>query len=150
MKNEPVESIPRAVIDLGFATYIPKKYIPIDRQRMDAYRRIAVTKNTIDLEQIRDELADVYGPIPDEVNMLLELSELRIKASKHNIKSIVTYGLNLIFTFEGNHNKNDLKMFENVSGKIRISDGKTIYLQLTKNFLEPKIFHSKHRFFIFN
>ena len=138
MKNEPVEPIPRASIDLGFAMFIPKKYIPIDRQRMDAYRRIAVTRNAIDLRQIYDEFADVYGPVPEEVNMLLELAELRIMASKHNIKSIVTYGLNLIFSFEDHYKKSDQKLFDNVSGKIRIRDEKTIYLELTKNYFEPR------------
>ncbi|MHC4331646.1 MAG: transcription-repair coupling factor, partial [Planctomycetota bacterium] len=44
MRNEPVESIPTAVVDLGFATYIPKNYVPIDRHRMDVYRKIAVAK----------------------------------------------------------------------------------------------------------
>jgi len=138
MKNEPVESIPHAAIDLGFAMFIPKNYIPIDRQRMDAYRRIAVTRNNEDLRQIRDEFADVYGPIPEEVNLLLELADLRIMAGKRKIKSIVAHGLNLIFSFENNHTKSDLKLFENISGKIRIDDEKTIYVQLTKNYFEPR------------
>ncbi|MBN1974765.1 MAG: transcription-repair coupling factor [Sedimentisphaerales bacterium] len=138
MKNEPVELIPHAVIDLGFATYIPKNYIPIDRQRMDAYRRIAVTKNNDDLQQIRDEFADVFGPVPDEINMLLELADLRIMAGRRNIKSVIASGLNLIFSFENNYTKNDLKLFENVSGKIRIHDEKTIFIQLAKNYFEPR------------
>jgi transcription-repair coupling factor (superfamily II helicase) len=138
LKNEPVEPVPHAAIDLGFATYIPKNYIPIDRQRMDAYRRIAVTRNIDDLRQIRDEFMDVYGPIPDEVNMLLELADLRILASRHNIKSIITSGINLIFTFDNNYKKSDLKLFENISGKIKIHDEKTIFLQLTKNYFEPR------------
>ncbi|MBN2590228.1 MAG: transcription-repair coupling factor [Sedimentisphaerales bacterium] len=138
MKNEPVEPIPHATIDLGFAMFIPKNYIPIDRQRMDAYRRIAVTRNSENLQQIRDEFADVYGPIPEEVNLLLELAELRIMASKRKIKGIVTYNLNLIFSFENNYKNSDLKMFDNISGKIRIRDEKTIYLQLTKNYFEPR------------
>ena len=136
LKNEPVEPIPRAVIDVGIATYIPKNYIPIDRQRMEIYRKIAVTRNAQDLGQIRDELADVYGPVPDEVNLLLELAHLRIMASRHNIKSIITSGQNLVFSFENNFSKSDQKIFENVSGKIRIHDEKRVYLQLPKNYFE--------------
>jgi transcription-repair coupling factor (superfamily II helicase) len=137
LKNEPVEPIPRAVIDVGIATYIPKNYIPIDRQRMEIYRKIAVTRNAQDLGQIRDELADVYGPVPEEVNMLLELANLRIMASRHNIKSIITSGVNLVFSFENNFSKANQKLFEDVSGKIRIHDEKRIYLQLPKNYFEP-------------
>ncbi len=92
LKNEPTEAIPTAVVDLGFATYIPKNYIPIDRHRMDVYRKIAVARCSEDLEQIEGELADVYGPVPEEVKLLLDLAEIRIKASKRDIKSIVASG----------------------------------------------------------
>ncbi len=60
-----------ANVDLGFEAYIPKNYIPINRHRMDAYRKIAVARTDEDLEQIRGELADVYGPLHDEVGLLL-------------------------------------------------------------------------------
>ncbi|MHC4566851.1 MAG: TRCF domain-containing protein [Planctomycetota bacterium] len=74
MRDEPVEPIPTAVLDLGFATYIPKNYVPIDRHRMDVYRKIAVARGNDDIEQIKGELADVYGPVPDEVELLLDLA----------------------------------------------------------------------------
>ena len=138
LKNEPVEPIPTAVIDLGFATYIPKNYIPIDRHRMDVYRKIAVTRSPDDLEQIRGELADVYGPVPEDVALLLELAELRIMVSRHKIKNIIISGEHLVFSFEKDLEKEGKKLFNNVSGKIRIKDEKTIYLKLAKNYFEPR------------
>jgi len=138
LKNEPVEPIPTAVIDLGFATYIPKNYIPIDRHRMDVYRKIAVTRSPDDLEQIRGELADVYGPVPEDVALLLELAELRIMASRHKIRNIIISGEHLVFSFEKDLEKEGKKLFNNVSGKIRIKDEKTIYLKLAKNYFEPR------------
>jgi len=138
LKNEPVEMIPTAVLDLGFATYIPKDYIPINRNRLDAYRKISVAKVTEDMEQIRAEFADVYGPVPDEVKLLLDLAELRIKASKHHIKSIVTSGRDLIFTFEKDCSDNAQALFANASGKIRIPDPNVVYMRLAENYFEPK------------
>jgi transcription-repair coupling factor (superfamily II helicase) len=138
LKNEPVEPIPTAVVDLGFATYIPKSYIPINRLRMDVYRKIAVARSDVDLEQIRSELADVYGPVPEEVGLLLDLAELRIKASRCNIKSIVTSGQDLIFTFEKDHGDSEQALFANVSGKVRIPGPKVVYLRLAKNYFEPR------------
>ncbi len=75
-------------LDLGTPTYIPKNYIPIDRHRMDIYRKIAVARTPADLQQIEAELADVYGPLPDEVRLLLDIGELRLAASKWDIRSI--------------------------------------------------------------
>ncbi len=138
LKNEPVESIPTAVIDLGFATYIPKNYIPINRHRMDVYRRIAVARADEDLEQIAGELADVYGPVPEEVKLLLDLAELRIKASRLDIKSIVASGPDLIFSFAEDHGPQAKSLFSAVTGKVRISDSKTVYLRLAENYFEPK------------
>jgi len=138
LKNEPIEPIPTATIDLGVATYIPKNYIPLDRQRMDVYRKIAVAKTSEDLKQTESELADVYGPIPDEVKLLMELAQLRIAASKRSIKSIVASGRDLIFSFEKDTKMKANLLFKNISGKIRVSDSKTAYLRLPESYFEPQ------------
>jgi transcription-repair coupling factor (superfamily II helicase) len=138
LKNEPVESLATSVVDLGFATYIPKNYIPIDRHRMDVYRKIAVARTSEDLKQIEGELIDVYGPAPDEVKLLLELAQLRIAASKQDIKSIVTSGQDLVFLFEKDAKSKAAFLFKNISGKVRILEPKTVYLRLPANYFEPR------------
>lgn len=138
MKNEPIEPIPTAVIDLGFATYIPKSYIPINRHRMDVYRKIAVARVDEELEQTKSELADVYGPVPDEVEHLLDLADLRIKASRLGIKSIVTSGRDVIFSFSDAYNGEAGSLFSKVSGKVRITDRQTAYLRLAEHYFEPR------------
>jgi transcription-repair coupling factor (superfamily II helicase) len=138
MKNEPVEPIPTAVIDPGFATYIPRNYIPINRQRMDVYRKIAVARIDEDLEQIRGELTDVYGPVPDEVELLLDLAELRIRASRLGIKSIVTSGRDLIFSFTDDQDGKAEYLLSKVSGKARIADPRKAYLRLAESYFEPR------------
>jgi len=138
MKNEPVEAIATATIDLGFTTYIPRNYIPTDRHRMDAYRKIAVAKNKEDLEQTKGELADVYGPVPEEVKLLLELAELRIAASRWGIRSIVTSGRDLVFSFSEEQGTKADKLFAKTVGKVRVGGPKTVYLRLGKSYFEAK------------
>ncbi|MDD5063657.1 MAG: transcription-repair coupling factor [Phycisphaerae bacterium] len=138
LKNEPAEAEPAAVIDLGLTSYIPKSYIPSDRYRMDIYRRIAVTKTTEDLKQMASELADVYGPVPDEVELLLELTGIRIDAGKRSIKSIVASGKDLIFSFSKDSNLQANSLFAGVKGTIRTADPKTVYLRLPQNYFEQK------------
>jgi transcription-repair coupling factor (superfamily II helicase) len=144
LKNESVETIPTAVIDLGFAAYIPKNYIPSDRYRMNIYRKIAITKTTEDLKQIESELADVYGPLPDDVELLLELAGLRIKASKRGIKSIIASGRDLIFSFSPcscfrkKAQGQAESLFAKTKRTVRIADPKTVYLRLPQNYFEPK------------
>jgi transcription-repair coupling factor (superfamily II helicase) len=138
LKNEPMEAEPAAVIDLGFATYIPKSYIPSDRYRMDIYRKIAVTKTTEDLKQIESELADVYGPVPNDVELLLKFADLRIAASKRGIKSIIASGKDLIFSFSKDSNVQADSLFAKVRGTVRIAGPKTVYLRLPQSYFEPK------------
>jgi transcription-repair coupling factor (superfamily II helicase) len=138
LKNEPSEPIPTAVVDLGFATYIPKNYIPISRHRMDAYRKIAVARNDDDLGQIKGELTDLYGPMPDEVDLLLEMAELRIKASRRGIKSVVASGQDLVFSFDKDADGQAEALLSNTSGKLRIPEPQTAYLRLEKNYFEPR------------
>ncbi|MHC4693342.1 MAG: TRCF domain-containing protein, partial [Planctomycetota bacterium] len=88
--------------------------------------------------QIENELTDVYGPVPDEVELLLELAEFRIAASKHEIKSIVTSGHNVVFSFAKEARVQTETLFEDVSGKVRIPEPGRVYLRLTKNYFEPK------------
>jgi transcription-repair coupling factor (superfamily II helicase) len=142
LKNESDRTaekpIPTATLDLGLAAYIPKNYIPIDRHRLDVYRRIAVGRTVEDLKQLEGELADVYGPVPEEVKMLLELAQLRIAASKHDIRSIVTSGQDLVFSFRQDLSAKADSMFAKVRGVVRIPDPKTIRLHLVENYFEPR------------
>jgi transcription-repair coupling factor (superfamily II helicase) len=138
LNNEPIELIPTAAIDLGFTAYISKNYIPIDRHRMDVYRRIAVARNVEDLKQIESELADIYGPVPDEVKLLLEVAELRIAASRHGIKSITVSGQDLVFLFANEPGAKADSLFANTTGKVRITDSETAYLHLSSEYFEPR------------
>jgi transcription-repair coupling factor (superfamily II helicase) len=158
MRNEKVEPVPTATIDLGTPTYIPKNYVPIDRHRMDTYRKIAVARTPADLKQIEAELTDVYGPLPGEVKLLLEIGEVRIAAARWDIKSIVASGNDLVFSFKqgvepaaqrpsgprppsnrGQDARDTMNaLFANVRGQVRISDPKTVRLRLPPSYFEPR------------
>ncbi len=142
LKPARAEPLPTATIDLGTPAYIPKNYIPIDRMRMDVYRRIAVARTPADLHQIEAELADVYGPLPNEVRLLAELGELRIAAARYDIRSITisrpesTKDMDLLFTFKTDQNQNVLKLFTNTRGTVRLANPRTLYLRLPRHYFE--------------
>ncbi len=138
-------------IDLGFPTYIPKNYIPIDRHRMDVYRKIAVARTPEDLQQIQAELADVYGPVPQEVTALLEVAELRIAADPWGIRSIIVQMSpndvppedgrptgDLVFSFKDDPGRKANRLFANTKGSVRIPDARTIHLRLPEAYFEPQ------------
>jgi len=138
IKGEPVETIPSANIDLGFSASIPKNYIPAERMRLDVYRRIAMTKTIEELKQLENELADVYGTLPEEVKTLLESAQLRIMASRLGIRSIVAHEGNLIFLFAEEADRQAKKLFGKLSCKYTVADGGTVYLHLGKSYFEKQ------------
>jgi len=112
--------------------------VPADRQRMDIYRRLAVASAEPDIEQIKAEMTDIYGPISEQVQMLLDLTVLQIKAGRKKIKSIVASGQDLIFSFDKDNIQSTEQLFANVAGLVRIHDPQTVAVRLAKNYFEPK------------
>ena len=138
LKNEPIEQAPAVVIDLGFSTYIPKGYIPSDTQRMNVYWQIATAALAEDLDRLGEELADMFGPIVPQIQMLLDMAELKIMAGKLNIKSITVHDCDLIFAFDPAADSGMNKaLFAKAAGSVRIPDGQTVHLRLEKNYFEP-------------
>jgi transcription-repair coupling factor (superfamily II helicase) len=64
-------------IQLGFPAYIPDSYIPDENQRLVFYRRLATTRNDVELDEIAVELRERYGPIPPLVDSFLRVMGLR-------------------------------------------------------------------------
>jgi len=102
------------------------------------YRRIAVAKIADELTHLKKELADVYGPPPEEVKQLLDLAQLRVMAAKLDIKSIVTHAGNLVFSFSADAAKNAKRLFRSVAAKYTVADETTAYLHLPKSYFEQR------------
>ncbi len=140
MKNEPIDTTAQTVVNLGFSIYIPKSYIPSERQRMDVYLKIASATNTKDLRNLESEIKDIFGPIPSELKLLIDTTEIRVKATKWKIQSIITNGNDVIFSFPKGDKDIILScsdLFAKTSGKIKIPDPYTVHLELKESYFEP-------------
>jgi len=132
---EPVSSITH--LELNVSNNIPRGYIPSDRQRMDVYRRLATCSTSQDFDQLEHDLIDLFGQPPSSVRDLLELTEIRIMASQHNIRSIIQKQPDLIFHL---HDSAQVSLlFANAPGSVRVPDQNTVHLRLTEPYFDsPK------------
>ncbi len=137
LKNEPLVKEPLAIIDLGFSSFIPRNYIPSDSQRMNVYRQIAAARTADDMERLVEQLNDMFGPVCCEVQSLMNLAEIRILASAHNIRSITISGKDIVFTFQPDTVENIAELFEKSPGIIRIPDRQTVHIRLEDRHFEP-------------
>src|SRR5437764_1223729 len=64
LKNEPKQVRPEAHVDIGLSAFIPKTYIPGDRQRMDIYRRLTRCSDLKMLGELESDIKDAFGEPP--------------------------------------------------------------------------------------
>lgn len=76
------------LIDITVDAYIPEKYIPDAAGRIEAYKRIAAIDDRPGADDVLDELADRYGPVPKSVQGLIDISLVRVVAAKLGIYEI--------------------------------------------------------------
>jgi transcription-repair coupling factor (superfamily II helicase) len=66
------------------AAYIPFAYISDSRQRIEIYRKLAQATEKAAVEGLRSELRDRFGLVPPALELLLQLSEVRMLAAEKN------------------------------------------------------------------
>jgi transcription-repair coupling factor (superfamily II helicase) len=91
MVPEQLESHP-ASIDLPIGSVIPEDYIPNRDLRLQLYRRIAAMNSQAQIDSIRTELEDRFGPIPEPVINLLYQLEMKILATRAGVERVTTEG----------------------------------------------------------
>ena len=62
-----------AEINLQIDAYLPSDYISDERQKIEIYKRIREIDNSVNYEDLQEELIDRFGEYPDVVAYLLEI-----------------------------------------------------------------------------
>ena len=79
---------PECAVDFNVNAYIPEEYITGSNHRLEAYKKISLIRNEADLLDVNDEFLDRYGPIPDPVSTLINISYLRAIASECSLSKV--------------------------------------------------------------
>jgi transcription-repair coupling factor (superfamily II helicase) len=97
LRHEPVQVVSETSVEIGVSGMIPKRYLPSDARRMEAYRRVAVAAAPADLERIELELTQAYGgPLPASARRLLDVAALRVAASALGVRSVAVRGQDVV------------------------------------------------------
>ena len=76
----PASARERIIIDLPLPAYLPTDWIPEMALRLQLYRRIGNIKSIDDIELMRGELGDRFGPLPAAVEGLLYQIRVKVMA----------------------------------------------------------------------
>jgi transcription-repair coupling factor (superfamily II helicase) len=88
LKNQPLRTPLEVTVELPWPAYLPRDYVPGQRLRIEAYRRLARLRRPERLEDFRNELRDRFGPPPEPVEWLMRLAELRLLAARWQVATI--------------------------------------------------------------
>ena len=87
LKGEPVEE-DNPEINLRADIRVPEEYLPQVHLRLNLYKRLASVEDLGEIERVREEIRDRFGPVPDTVENLLRYGALKSLARKLRIRTI--------------------------------------------------------------
>jgi transcription-repair coupling factor (superfamily II helicase) len=91
-KGEPHAELTDVKVELPVDAHLPHEYIPGERLRLEAYRKIAAVDTDEQLEAVRAELDDRYGELPQPVLNLLEVARFRVVARRAGLTEVAIGG----------------------------------------------------------
>ena len=111
LKGEKVEETLETRISLPIEAYLPDDYVPDSRQKVSIYKKIAGLKDDTALKELREELQDRYGAIPEPAEMLLEIASVKQLSQNLGITAIVAGKEQVKVTFDEQKPRINVKKF---------------------------------------
>lgn len=84
-------------VELPIDAHIPHAWLPSERVRLQAYQRIADAHDEKALDEVRAELVDRFGPLPDPVERLFDVAALRVLVRTVRLTEVVAQGAKIRF-----------------------------------------------------
>jgi transcription-repair coupling factor (superfamily II helicase) len=91
-KGETADDAADVKVDLPVDAHLPHDYVPGERLRLEAYKKIAAAHTDDDLTAVRAELRDRYGELPPAVENLMAVASFRAHARQLRLTDVAMQG----------------------------------------------------------
>jgi transcription-repair coupling factor (superfamily II helicase) len=111
----------KSTINLKVTIRIPEDYLPQTNLRLNLYKRISSVEAMAEIEKIRNEMKDRFGPLPQSVQNLVRYGMIKFLAQRIKIKAIDRVGQKVVFKFFPTTTVDLARMaalFENYDGSV--------------------------------
>jgi transcription-repair coupling factor (superfamily II helicase) len=93
VKNGPQTDLDVVVkVELPVDAHLPHNYVPNERLRLEAYRRLADSHTDEQIHEVVAELTDRYGSMPEPVERLVDVARFRILMRRANVAEVIGAG----------------------------------------------------------
>ena len=116
-------------IDLNVPVLIPEKYVTDLNLRLTLYRELALLRTDSELGQFCERLRDRFGPVPEEINTLINVMTIKNLCINAGIEVLKVGALGLSLSFYKNHFSNPdglMKFIESNKAKIKVKENMII------------------------
>ncbi len=142
MKGERIEEEVETSMNLGVDIYIPRDYITEENLRMTFYKKIASASTEERLNDIRNEMRDRFGALPENVENLFHFVRVKWFAKRLGVLSIVREGARgvLKLTPQAKIDPNKLLMFISENPQAKFSPNGVLSFPLREH--GPEVIHA--------
>jgi transcription-repair coupling factor (superfamily II helicase) len=136
LKHQEEAPATKANIDLGLAGFVPARYINSERQRLEVYRRLAQAQTLSQIDQLENDMKDIFGKFPGEVGTMLDLARLRLLAGKYTVRTLAKRDEDIVVTIQ-----DPLKcqeVFSRSPVAPRFAEPTEVHLRFPPRYMEPK------------
>ncbi len=88
LKGEPRPQPIELSLDLPDAAHLPPSYVEAEDVRLEAYRRLTGVRTIDQVEDVRTEWQDRFGPLPTPAAALLDVARLRVECLRLGITDV--------------------------------------------------------------
>jgi transcription-repair coupling factor (superfamily II helicase) len=99
LKGEEPDPRLEPEIKLRVPAFIPEDYVPAQNQRLILYKKLTQAHHEGEIEDVRSELLDRFGPLPQAILYLLEVMAIRLELKRLLVKEAEFDGKRIIFSF---------------------------------------------------
>ncbi len=142
MKGEQIPPKIDPEIALKIEAVIPEEYVPDSRQRMNLYKRLSRAETSTEIDQLEDEILDLYGKPPQETSNLVRLMRIRLLMKEVRITKLDYNGQDLVLSFDSETPVNPDLMISWVQrspDRVRILPGDRVLYKIGKTDTETRI-----------
>ena len=91
-KGESEQAFADVKVEMPINAHIPHEFIPHERLRLEAYKRLADATTDAAVDEVSAELTDRYGSLPDPVLSLLAVAKFRVLARAAGLTEVNAQG----------------------------------------------------------
>jgi transcription-repair coupling factor (superfamily II helicase) len=99
VRGEQAPRLQPSEVSLDIGAYLPDEYVPSTDLKLDLYRRLTRMTDASEIDALRTEVRDRFGPLPAPGAAFFAAASLRILAGALEVESIMVHGDEARVTF---------------------------------------------------